>query len=474
MADVLFVNPRSFNTLPSYLPYGILYISGFLRSKGLSVEIYDTNVEEMDFKEFLKRKKPGVVGFSVLSGLCIGDAVKKSKIVREVYSDVPIVWGGIHTTIFPDYVLRQPYVDYIVMNEGEHPMLELANKLLDNKSDIEDILNLGYKTDGRLVKNKLRPFIDMDELPLPAWDLVPIERYIHNKFYCDRVITLHTSRGCPWSCSYCYNEQVNFRRWRGLSPEKILEQVMCLKDNYGLRGFQFYDDEFDANPKRVVAFCDLLLKERVKIKWAHYSRTNIADEERYALEKKAGCCFIEFGVESGSPRILEKIRKGQNVEGIKEAFDICHRVGLKTGAMFMVGMPTETREDVDKTVGLVKSIKAHQTINTIFRPYPGSELFDYCVSKGLFKVPEDLEGQAEVFNIGSASINVSDVDTAYLQSIHGMFTFNNVINAIKGCVSSGNWRLLIYYMKKLNPGSARYLAGALSGWVQARKANPNI
>lgn len=463
MAEILFVNPKSFNTIPSYFPYGILYMAGFLRSKGMDVGIYDTNVEEKDFREFLKKTSPKVVGFSVLSGSCIGDAVNKSKMVREILKEAKIVWGGIHTTIFPDHVLKQPYVDYIIINEGEHPMLELCQRLLKGDDEVKDIQNLGYKENGTLVKNKIRPFIELDTLPFPAWNMVPIERYIHKKFYSDRVVTLHTSRGCPWSCSYCYNEQVNFRRWRGLSPERILDQVLYLKDNYGIKGFQFYDDEFDANPKRVVAFCNLLLDKKISIRWAHYSRTNIADEERYTLEKKAGCCFIEFGVESGSPRILEKIRKGQDVDGIKKAFDICHKVGLKVGAMFMVGMPTETKEDVDMTVNLVKSLKAHQTINTIFRPYPGSELFDYCVANELFKLSGSLEEQGKTFDIGNTSINVSKVDSAYLQSIHDMFTFSNIKNELIGCISNGNWRLLVYYTKKINSGSIEVVRSAIMG-----------
>lgn len=466
LCDVLLVNPRSFTTIPSYLPYGLLYIAGFLREKGIDVEIYDSNVEQRDFHLFLNEKRPKIAGFSVLSGPCISDAIKKSRIAREVLKDSFIVWGGIHTTIFPDCVLKQPYIDYIVINEGEYSTWELCKRLLNNNYEVSDILNLGYKENGKLVKNMVRPFVNMDTLPLPAWDLVPMEKYIHNKFYSDRTTTLHTSRGCPWSCTYCYNELVNFRRWRGLSPEKILEQILYLKEEYRIKGFQFYDDEFDANPKRVIAFCNLLLKEKISIKWAHYSRTNLADEERFDLEKKAGCCFVEFGVESGSPRILEKIRKDQSVENIKNAFDICHKVGLKAGAMFMVGLVTETKDDVNMTVNLVKSLKAHQTINTIYRPYPGSELFDLCKSKGLFNLPDELDAQGEAFNISTTTVNVSNVETEYLQSIHAMFDLNNIVNEIKGCISNRNWKLLIYYIKKVDFNILKCIKDGILGFLK--------
>ncbi len=469
MTDVLLVNPRSFSRRLSYLPYGILYIAGFLRSKGFAVEIYDSNVEDRDLQDVLMKSNPKIIGFSVLSGPCISDAVKKSQLVKDVVKDTFIVWGGIHTTIFPDHVLKQPYVDYIVMNEGEQPMAELCERLLNNNLEMSDILNVGYKKNGKIIKNKLRPFIDLNEIPFPAWDLVPMERYIHNKFYSNRVTTLHTSRGCPWSCSYCYNESVNFRKWRGMSAEKVLAQVLHVKEKYGIKGIQFDDDEFDANPQRVIEFSNLLLEKNVRIKWSHFSRTNVANEERYKLAKKAGCRFVEFGVESGSERILQLIRKGQDVNCIKNAFDICHKVGLKAGAMFMVGMPTETKEDVDKTVSMVASLKAHQVINSVYRPYPGSKLFDSCVQSGQFKLPDDLEEQGKVFNIGSTDINVSNVDTEYLQSIHDMFTLNNIINAVKSSLVNRNWEMLGYYMQRLDFITIKTVLNGMPAWVKGRR-----
>lgn len=449
MTDVLLINPKSIDVLPSYLPYGILYIASLLRSKGVKVKIYDSNTFAEEFLSFFKKENPKIAAISILSGPCLTDAVEKAKLIRRLSPKTKIVFGGIHATIFPKEVLSNSYADFIVVNEGEWPMYELSEYLLKKKGELNKIKNLGYKVGKKIYLNQIRPFIDLNTLPLPAWDLVPIEKYIHKKFYSNRVITLHTSRGCPWSCAYCYNQAVNFRRWRGISAEKIIEQIEFLQKKYLISGFQFYDDEFDANPERVIKFCELLLEKGFKIKWSHYSRTNVADKKRYQLEKKAGCEFVEFGVESGSPRILKMIQKQQTVENIKKAFKICREVGIKSGAMFMIGLPTETEKEIEMTVKLVKALGAHQCINTIFHPYPGSFLFDYSVQKGLFKLPEKLEEQGPYFDIGDSSINVSEVSAEKLEKINSYFYFKNILNELALCLEKGNFLLFIYYFKKM-------------------------
>lgn len=371
------------------------------------------------------------------------------------------MWGGIHTTIFPEHVLREDFVDYIITNEGEYPFLELVKKILNNDPDVHHIPNLGYKENGKLHINEKRPFNDMDELSLPAWDMVPIEKYVHNKFYANRVLTLHTSRGCPWTCEYCYNELVNDRKWRGLSAERTLDQILYVKERYNINGVQFYDDEFDANPRRVTRLFNLLIKEKVGIKFGHFSVTNIANETRYRLAKEAGCRFIEYGVESGSDRMLRIIRPQQTVELIQNAFAMCQRVGVKSGAMFMIGSPQERRGDVDKTVQLVKSLKAHQTICTIFRPYPGNGLFNYCVEKKLFHLPEVLEKQGDAYDIGSTDINVSEVETPHLEKVQSMYTLRNIVNELKECIKNRNWSLFFYYLSKMDANRFRHLSKQL-------------
>lgn len=447
MTDVLLVNPKSIDVLPSYLPYGLLYLAAYTRKSGFETKIYDTNTEEKDFVACLQKENPKIVGVSILSGPCLTDAVEKAKIVRRTLPQSNIVFGGIHTTLFPREVLAKDYVDFIIMNEGEYPLVELAELLINGKGRPTEIKNLGYKKDQELFLNPIRPFVNLNDLPLPAWDLLPIEKYVHRKFYASRVLTLHTSRGCPWSCAYCYNQAVNFRRWRGMSAERIIEQIEYLRSHYQISGFQFYDDEFDVNVARVIEFCRLLSEKNIKVKWGHYSRTNVADEKRYRLEKEAGCALVEFGVESGSTRLLKMLKKQQTINQIKKAFSICRKVGLKAGAMFMIGLPTETEKEMMMTKKLVDLLPAFQTICTIYHPYPGSELYNYCLKHKLYQPPEELEKQGPYFNLGNTRINVSRIKTKELNRIYQSYAFNNVLQEIKLCLSDHNFGLLWSHVK---------------------------
>ncbi|MCK4325308.1 B12-binding domain-containing radical SAM protein [bacterium] len=467
--DLLLINAKSRDVLPGYLPYGLLWIAAVVRKEGYEVRIYDRNVEKVNPKKILNRYQPKVVGISCLTGPVIDDAIETSRCIKRESQKIPIVWGGLHPTIFPYHVLKKEYVDYIIAGEGEYPVLELLGHLLKKEGKLEEIRNLGYKEKEGIRLNPQRDFIDLNKLPLPAWDLVSMKKYYQSKFYANRIVTLNTSRGCSFRCTFCYNQAVNRRKWRGMSAEKIIEHIKFLRSRYSIHGFQIYDDDFDANKKRLIKFCNLLLKEKEKILWQHFSRVNYARADILRLEKEAGCQLIEYGVESGSQRILNFIQKDQTVFQTKEAFDICKRINFSSSALFMIGLPTETREDVNKTVSLVDSLDAFQTICTIYRPYPGTKLYDYCAQKNLFQLPDELEEQGKIYSIGDTELNLSRIPTNYLKEIHNKFTFNNILNELRSCLSQRNYRRLGGHVKNhLRLKSWRWFFRGLRSYLRVK------
>lgn len=237
------------------------------------------------------------------------------------------------------------------------------------------------------------------------------------------------------------------RRWRGISAEKIVEHMEYMDLHYNINGFQFYDDEFDVDEKRVLKMCELLISRGKKYRFGHFSRVNQVNLKRLEAEKKAGLSFIEFGIESGSNEILKFIDKDQTVEVIRRAFKMCRQTRVKAGALFMLGLPGETEEQVLQTKRLVDSLKAHQTIATIFKPYPATKLYDFCVSKNLFKLPDTLEDQGEIYALGDLSVNVSRVPINKLKKIYNYFALQSIINELINCIVCGNWRLIFYYAR---------------------------
>jgi radical SAM superfamily enzyme YgiQ (UPF0313 family) len=451
--DILLVNPFSWvrDGRPAYLPYGVLYLASYLRERGVSVDIFDANVSLKNPLEVIKEKKPKILGLSVLTGPVIAEALKISREAKELFPEIKIIWGGLHPTLFPEHVLKEPCVDFIIQAEGEQPLYQLIGSLLKNELDTT-LASLGYKDKGEISINPISSeFIDLNLSPMPAWDLVDVKKYTANRFFASRVLTVNTSRGCPFKCAFCFNQGLPFQRWRALSAAKIYEQLMYLKDTYGINGIQFYEDSFDTDKNRVKEFCRRMIDNKVRLNWSHFSNVAYSNQEILAIEKEANCKYVEYGVESGSSRILKMVNKKQTVEEIKQAFDVCCRVGIKSAALFMIGYPSETMEELRETVDLVEGLTAHILICTIYRPYPATPLHDYCAKIKNFSVPDSLEKQAEFYrfsHMDDANANMSEVPTKYLVRLQKSFYAKFAIKELLLCLKEFNFGLLIYYLKQ--------------------------
>ena len=441
--DALLINPISARAMPAFVPHGLLYIASFAIERGYNVRIYDRNVEEQGLEDMLDELKPKVVGLGCLTGTSIDDASYVSKLIKDKYPGIKIVWGGVHTSLYPDSVLREEFVDFVVIGDGEAAFSGILDKIIRGNIPFGGIDNLGYKELGQLKYNNTS-FVDMAKLPQPAWQLIDEEKYIRSKFYAGRVLTINTSRGCPYQFSFCCVPKVHKGKWRGVSAEKIIENLKLLKERYKIDGFQVDDDEFDINWERVLGLCRLLRSNAMRLKWSHFSRINILNEDVIREEAACGLRLIEFGVESGSARMLKFLNKGQTVEQVIKAYAVCRKLRVKTSALFMVGLPTEDGCDLKDTVKLIKRLNPHLTICTIFKPYPGTELFDYCIDKGIFSYPEKIE---EIGCAYDRNINVSDIPDKTIYRTKRYFDLNNIYQEIKNCVFTGNFRLILYYIR---------------------------
>ena len=465
--DILLINPFSWTRegSPAYLPYGILYLASYLRERGICVDVIDANTDLRNPLDIIEEKRPRVIGLSVLTGPVINEALKISREVRNRFRNVKIVWGGLHPTLFPRYVLKENSVDFIIQGEGERSLLLLMNSLLKGEFD-KSISNLGYKERSKIFINSISPeLIDLDLSPMPAWDLVNVRKYIASRFFASRVLTMNTSRGCPFRCAFCFNRGLPHQRWRALRSEKMYEQLIHLKDTYGINGIQFYEDSFDTDKKRVRNFCQLMINNRPRVNWHHFSNITYCDKELLKVERAANCKYIEYGVESGSDRILKLVNKNQTVEKIEKAFATCKKVGIKTGDLFMIGYPTETMAELKETINLIERLPAHIPICTIYRPYPGTPLHDYCVEHKNFHVPDSLDEQGEFYKFSHMSDdieNMSEVPTNYLVKLQRSFYAKFAIKEALLCLREFNFGLLLYYLKlQMRPRAFWYTVKSL-------------
>lgn len=303
-------------------------------------------------------------------------------VINELKSELPdafYVCGGVHSTAVPIETLKALNVDCVVMGEGEYTIKELCETEL-SESKLKGVRGIAYRYNGKIRMNESRELIEnLDELPFPARRLLDFDRYLVYDLirgtYRGKHTTIIASRGCPYRCIYCSSHLIFGRKVRRRSADSVLDEVEYLIENYGIKGVWFVDDTFTIGKNWVLNFCKRIRERKLRFEWGCQARVNTVSEEMLKAMKKAGCIQLDFGVESGSNKVLKVLKKDIDTDTIKGAFKLARRCGLRTLATFMVGNPEETKEDIEKTYKLAKEISADYTEFFFTTPYPGTELF---------------------------------------------------------------------------------------------------
>lgn len=399
--DVILVQPRyrlgSGPSRRAALPLGLLSVATPLDVAGFKVRIIDQQTEP-DWEEILLselKTEPICVGMSSMTGPEIWGALKASEIVKG-HSSVPVVWGGVHASLLPQQTLENQYVDIVVKGEGEETFSELVTSLA-NKKPLNTVQGIWYKENGQLKQNTPRPFVDLNKLPPLSYHLVDLHSHLSRASKRD-CLRFETSRGCPSDCAFCYNTTFNQKRWRALNPEETLFRIQRIKDEFNIQGIVLSDDNFFVNVNRVYQILESMIKRKLDMVWAagdiRLDTVAQMDDDFFSLLERSGCLSIVIGVETGSQRVAEMMRKGID---ISQAISVNRRLAkynLQPRYCFVTGIPGETREDLSQTASLMLRLvednpKATLGVN-IFATYPGTELFNVCVQHG-FQAPQKLE-----------------------------------------------------------------------------------
>jgi anaerobic magnesium-protoporphyrin IX monomethyl ester cyclase len=403
MAYILLVNPKIgiySKVFKPFMPLSLLAAAALVDQEGHTIEILDQAVDknwETTLLNRIQTRNPVLVGITSMTGAQLKGAIRAAELTRQ-HSSVPIVFGGVHASLFPEGSLAPEYVDYVIVGEGETALSQLVSFLTTGSPKPDSIQNLGWKNPGVII-NLRASFHDMNALPDTPFHLVNIKPYLHTYFWEKNVIDLESSRGCPYNCGFCYNEKYNQRKWRALNPQKMVGVIRNLVTRYGITNFLYIDDSFFVDKKRVMDFVSLIENEPYSIKMGFQGRINsLAKFTDSELNRfiKAGAVFFQFGVESGSPRILKLINKCLTVE---EALEMNQRLKeynqVSTFYNFMVGLPTETRQDVLATVDvawklLEQNPRAYLGTIHLYKEYPGTPLYQMALDEG-YTPPETLE-----------------------------------------------------------------------------------
>lgn len=365
----------------NYFLLGLGYIAAFLREHGHSVSMLDPEAQGIDYSSLISRVKmynPDLVGISATTP-DFANALKITELIRKNINAF-IVLGGIHGSSLPEYILqRYPEIfDAVCIGEGEITTLEICKFLEGKIKSLSDIKGICFRNGGSIVRTQPRPFIqDLDSLPFPARDLVDLNLYRPHAFNFrkGKTVTIITSRGCPFQCTFCASKLTLGAKFRARSADNVLKEIKHLVKQYGVNHILIQDDIFTFDINRAKEICRKIIDANLEIEWYAFSQVSKIDEELFSLMKRAGCYSIGFGIESADKEVLTNIRKPITIEQCEFAIRTAKKYNLKTQAFFVFGNKGDTKETISKTIKFACTLSPTFAFFNKLVPYPGTEIF---------------------------------------------------------------------------------------------------
>jgi len=373
---------------------GVLMLAAVARRHGYAVHLLDAKAHGTTVEDTAQRiaaLRPDYVGLSATT-ISVTNAARIAAGVRARLPGVVIILGGAHVSAIPERTLEAfPSIDFGIVGEGELSLFELLARLEDGRP-IDDVAGLAFRRDGRVCANPRAPYIDdLDALPPPAWDLLPDfpHRFQPSIFSYPRtpVATLITSRGCPFSCTFC-DRSTSGRKGRMHSVESVVALCAMLVER-GVRHITFVDDLFTVRKQRVIDLCHAFLDHGFDFSWSCNSHPNLLDFPTLQLMRRAGCWQIAYGIESGSQRVLDVVKHEVRIPRMRETLRMTRAAGIRTRGFLMLGHPTEGLDSLAETAAFLRTVELDVCQITKFTPYPGTPAYPTIHQHGDFA--EDWE-----------------------------------------------------------------------------------
>lgn len=371
-------------------PLGIAYLAAVLEQHGYEVKLFDCGVDVTyeRLMESLRREQPDIVGLSSTTP-AFESAKRVARGVRQEFPGVITIVGGPHVTAIPERAMEGDYFDVGVLGEGEETLLELVQHVeAKGLKGLDKVVGIVYK-DGaggkQLVSTGRRPFIrDLNALPRPARHLLPPLSYYQPTPASYKKLPLAgliTSRGCPSQCTFC-DRAVFGQRYRFRDAANVVDEIEELILTYGAREIRFFDDTFTASERRAAEICQEIKRRGIEIPWSCLTKVTAVTKELLTSMKEAGCWQVLYGLESGDPRMLALLKKGNTREDNERAIRWAREVGLGVRADFIVGTPGETMESLERTFDFAVAMDLDYVQFNKFVPLPGTQLYRMLTEQG--------------------------------------------------------------------------------------------
>ena len=388
--NILLVQPKISDE--NSFPLAISYLAAELIAEAHNVTGHDIGVEGVEkLYEKIERFKPDVIGFTARY-LDDEDTIQIASRIKEQY-ETKIIFGGPQATAMHTESIKNDAVDFIVIGEGEHTIVELLDAI-EGGIPLKEVDGIVFKRDGKIIRNEERTLIDdVDDILFPDREVFPLKKYCSGMVSAKTPYTsIITSRGCSFKCPYCPASAIWKGTWRPRSPVNVCDEIELLVEKYSIRDIHIEDDNFTVEEQRVYEFCDELIERKLNVVWECPNGLRPESLSPELLEKmsEAGCKRIAIGIESASPQLLDELGRCSDLDTIRDIVDYSVNEGIRVCGYFMIGLPDETKDMIEDTIKFSKTLNLDYAHYSVYSPIPGSALY----AKGLSKVKlrqEELE-----------------------------------------------------------------------------------
>jgi anaerobic magnesium-protoporphyrin IX monomethyl ester cyclase len=373
-------------------PLGLAQLAGCLEQAHIPVEILDANAQGIGWKGLgsaIARAQPDLVGITVYTPY-VPEVQRAVGVARQAVPQATIVLGGPHVTYTVQETLQtMPQADIVARGEGDQVIVELA-RALEAGRGLEGVAGISFRRNGAIVENPLPPPVDVTTLPLPAFHLLPMQRYRWRQLG-GTFATIVTSRGCPFQCTFCSEWRFWGGRWRAYDPERVLEQLDLLANRFGRRNIWFGDDCFNVDRDHVAAICEGILRRGLRFNWFVQGRADllVKHADLVPLMKRAGVRMMQLGIEASNDEQRDALNKQLRTETVKQAVRLLREQDIVCQGMQIVGLPGDSPRTFAEKVRLVTELDIDFPVFLFFTLFPGSPTYAEAVAQGTLKLPVD-------------------------------------------------------------------------------------
>lgn len=380
---IAFIGPKWNEMVNAYPPLGLGYLAAVAEQDGHECRIFDFGLRP---KRPLAEEVQDVIGFrpdlvAFTSMTTSYASVEESAAMLKEATGVTTIIGGPHATSLPLETLANPDLDYLVYGGGEYIFRDFLREMAVGGDNWGEIQGLWYKKGDELISGGERPAIkDLDALPFPARHLFELDKYPLYAPNGEPMLTVLSSRGCPWNCSFCFKGIVG-RTYHQRSPENITAELQHIVETYGVRNFYFIDDLFTIDVKRLNAIMDHFIERKMDVRWRCLARVDRVNPDLLKKMQAAGCRQIHYGIESGNDEVLKRTAKHINLNQVREAVKWTDEAGIHSKGYFILGLPGDTIETMQETIEFAASLDLSEAMFSIATPMPGTQLWDELLRK---------------------------------------------------------------------------------------------